>query len=146
MAKRSSKGSALNKAYHALTEAARGYPEAREEHPWGHRVFKVRGKIFVFLDLSEDGSLYLGVKLPQTSGMALMFPFVEPMGYGMAKAGWVSVSFKPREDVPVEMMLQWLDESYRAVAPKRLAASFDAGSSAPRPASAAASKPPKVRR
>ena len=45
---------------------ALGYPGAREDHPWGDSVIKVRSKIFLFLG-SGDGTLSLGVKLPRVA-------------------------------------------------------------------------------
>jgi predicted DNA-binding protein (MmcQ/YjbR family) len=102
-----------------LREAALGYPEATEEFPWGERTFKVRGKIFFFLN-RVDGALKITAKLPQSGEMALVLPFCKPTGYGLGKAGWVSASFARDADVPEPMVREWLDESYRAVAPKRL--------------------------
>jgi predicted DNA-binding protein (MmcQ/YjbR family) len=39
---------------------------------------------------------------------------------GLGKAGWVTVRIGA--DTPFEMLRQWVDESYRTVAPKALAA------------------------
>jgi hypothetical protein len=36
----------------------------------------------------------------------------------------VSFAFGPGDDVPVELLEDWIDESYRAVAPKRLVATL----------------------
>ena len=54
----------LAKAETELRAWSLGFPEAAEEFPWGERVIKVRGKIFVFLGTVEKG-LRVGVKLPQ---------------------------------------------------------------------------------
>jgi hypothetical protein len=51
-----------------------------------------------------------------------MQPFAEPTGYGMGKSGWVTSSFGKRDTVPVELLCEWMKESYRAIAPKKLAA------------------------
>ena len=40
----------------------------------------------------------------------------------------MTARFGLREKPPVDMLKQWIDESYRAVAPKRLVASLDAPS------------------
>ena len=40
------------------------------------------------------------------------------MGYGLGDSGWVSVKFGP--GLPFDMLRDWIDESYRAVAPKKL--------------------------
>jgi predicted DNA-binding protein (MmcQ/YjbR family) len=109
-----------------LREAARAYPETTEDFPWGHPTVKVKGKAFVFFSLSAEG-LSLSVKLPHSNSAALMLPFCEPTGYGLGKSGWVSARFGARDTPPLEMLRQWLDESYRAVAPKKLVAQLDAG-------------------
>ena len=49
-----------------------------------------------------------------------------PTGYGLGKSGWVSVQFAPREKPPMDLMRAWIDESYRAVAPKKLVATSKA--------------------
>jgi len=102
----------------------------------------VKKKVFVWLgDGEKPGSTYVSVKLKDTQGMALGLPFVTPAGYGMAKWGWVGASFKKGDDVPVKMVLEWLEESYRKVAPKKLAAQLGGGpKAAPAPARAPAKK------
>jgi predicted DNA-binding protein (MmcQ/YjbR family) len=123
----------------ALREAGMGYPEVTENFPWGHRVLKVKGKAFVFLALSAEG-LSMSVKLPQSNGAALMLPFAQPTGYGLGKSGWVSASFGARDTPPVEILRKWLDESYRAVAPKKLVAQLDGAPVAKAKAKAAPSR------
>ncbi len=104
-----------------LRELALSYPEAHEEFPWGERVVKVRNKVFVFL--GQDGpELALSIKLPESGLLALNLPFVSPSGYGLGKSGWVTARFAPDENAPLEVLGKWIDESYRAVAPKKLTA------------------------
>jgi predicted DNA-binding protein (MmcQ/YjbR family) len=109
----------------ALRSHALAYPEAHEDFPWGERVVKVRGKVFLFLGRPENG-LSLSVKLPGSATLALGLPFASPTGYGLGKSGWVTARFGPREKPPVELLLQWIDESYRAVAPRKLASGLEA--------------------
>jgi len=105
-----------------LRDYAMGFPGATEDFPWGERVAKVNGKVFVFLgaDPVAGSGLGLSVKLPLSSEEALELPFTEPTGYGLGKAGWVSASFGPKDTPPVGILKGWIRESYRAVAPKRL--------------------------
>jgi predicted DNA-binding protein (MmcQ/YjbR family) len=110
-----------------LRERALAFPETSEDFPWGHRALKVRGKAFAFLAPDEDGTLHLSVKLPRTGFQALGLPFAAPTGYGLGRAGWVTARL-PKSRPPAalrDQCLAWLDESYRAVAPKRLVASLD---------------------
>ena len=123
-----------------LRAFALGYPGAHEEFPWGERVAKVKGKVFVFLGREEDG-LGLAVKLPRSATMALGLPFASPTPYGLGKSGWVSVQFAKGEKPPLDLLRAWIDESYRAVAPKTLVKQLDGGA-APAPAAA---KPAKVK-
>jgi predicted DNA-binding protein (MmcQ/YjbR family) len=88
-------------------------------------VIKVRGKVFVFFGRPETG-LGLSVKLPDSNLLALDLPFASPTGYGLAKSGWVNAQFAPREKPPVDLLKKWIEESYRAVAPRRLVAELDA--------------------
>jgi predicted DNA-binding protein (MmcQ/YjbR family) len=104
-----------------LRDYAMTYPESAEEHPWGHRAIKVKGKTFVFLGgESHEAELSLSVKLPQSRDIALDLPFAKPTGYGLGKSGWVSAAFKKVSDVPMDLLKAWIDESYRAIAPKKL--------------------------
>ena len=103
----------------ALKKAALAAPGAWEDHPWGESVYKVGKKIFFFLGM-DDGALRCTVKLPDSGEAALsMFRFCEPTGYGLGKSGWVSARFEKGEDVPLPMLVEWLEESYRAIAPKK---------------------------
>lgn len=56
--------------------------------------------------------------------MALTLPFVSPTGYGLGKSGWVTATFGPKQTPPLDMLQDWIDESYRAQAPKKLVAAL----------------------
>ncbi len=109
----------LKAAEAALIKKALTYPQATEHHPWGETAIKVKGKVFVFLGW-DNGQLGMSCKLPRTGEMALSLPFAEPTGYGLGKSGWVSARFKPGSDAPLPLLFDWLDESYRAVAPAKV--------------------------
>lgn len=110
----------------AIRRHALAYPNTREEHPWGETAFKVKDKVFVFMRCDEDG-LSIGVKLPHSNADALEHPFCEPTHYGLGKSGWVTAAFSPTDPVPMDLLTQWIDESFRAVAPKTLVKQMDAG-------------------
>jgi predicted DNA-binding protein (MmcQ/YjbR family) len=111
----------------ALREYALAFPGAKEDFPWGERVAKVNGKVFVFLgaDPVPGGPMGLSVKLPVSREEALDLPFAKPTGYGLGKAGWVSASFGRADRPPVEILKAWIAESYRAIAPRKLLAELD---------------------
>jgi predicted DNA-binding protein (MmcQ/YjbR family) len=113
----------FQQAADALREFALGLPEAEEAFPWGERVIKVNKKVFVFFGLMEDLDKrpMVTVKLPQTGIYALQMPFVQASGYNLGKHGWVTARIAPGEHVPLDLLTEWIEESYCAVAPKRLA-------------------------
>jgi predicted DNA-binding protein (MmcQ/YjbR family) len=84
----------------------------------------VNDKTFAYLSI-EGEPLSISCKLPRSSQVALMLPGAKPTPYGLGKSGWVSLSFPDGDDVPLGMLKQWIDESYRAQAPKKLVASLD---------------------
>jgi predicted DNA-binding protein (MmcQ/YjbR family) len=112
------------KVWSQLLEYALSFPEAWQDEPWeGDVVAKVGKKVFVFLgSVRDDGSIGLSVKLPESRDEALAYPFTEPTGYGLGRSGWVSASFARGDPPPVDMLEEWIDESYRAIAPKKLVA------------------------
>lgn len=97
------------------------YPEAEKAFLFGdHEVFRVKKKVYVWLGEGEaPGSTYVSVKLKDTQAMALTLPFVKPAEYGMAKWGWVSAEF-PKGKFAESLVKEWIDESYRHTAPKKL--------------------------
>jgi predicted DNA-binding protein (MmcQ/YjbR family) len=106
-----------------LRTYALGFPEAREDHPWGHSAFKVKKKTFLFLAV-DGGELSLSVKLPESGNFALMQPYASPTEYGLGKSGWVTARFGAKQKPPLPLLERWIDESYRAIAPKKLVASL----------------------
>jgi predicted DNA-binding protein (MmcQ/YjbR family) len=117
----------LRQIHEKLLAFALSLPEAYEDHPWEEVVAKVNKKIFVFFGLAAeiDNRLFVGVKLPQTGVYALQMPNVKAMAYNLGKYGWVHVQYAPGDDPPVDLLLEWIEESYRAIAPKRLIAQLD---------------------
>ena len=112
-----------------LRKFALSFPETEEAHPWGETAIKVRGKIFLFKHIGE-AHLSLSVKLPHSREFALDRDFAEPTRYGLGAKGWVSAKFerkgtgKPgkKSGPPVDLLEAWIEESYRAIAPKRVVA------------------------
>jgi predicted DNA-binding protein (MmcQ/YjbR family) len=105
-----------------LREFALSLPEAWEDFPWGERVAKVRNKVFVFM--GGDDSTLITVKLDESHGHASSLPGVEPTRYGLGRSGWLNVPIDAEGATP-ELLRDWIEESYRIVAPKRLVAELD---------------------
>ena len=114
----------LDQAEAALRDFALRFPEAVEDHPWDHIAIKVKKKMFLVLGGTDD-QLTVTVKLPSSGRLALLQPFASPTGYGLGKSGWVTAAFAPADRVPVDRLCEWIEESFRAVAPKKLVAQWD---------------------
>ncbi|MCB2112064.1 MAG: MmcQ/YjbR family DNA-binding protein [Parvularculaceae bacterium] len=100
-------------------------PEAFEDHPWGHIALKVRKKAFVFLSGTEfhEGKLRITVKLPRSGEIVKeTLPYVEAAGYGLGRSGWITARFAPKDRIDIAMLCDWIDQSYVAIAPKKLGA------------------------
>jgi predicted DNA-binding protein (MmcQ/YjbR family) len=104
---------------------AGGLPDAYEDFPWEELVVKVGKKIFVFLGAPPGVALGVGVKLRESHDAALSLGFTSPMGYGLGRHGWVSANVAAGVDPPVDLLCDWIDESYRLVAGKRRVAELD---------------------
>jgi predicted DNA-binding protein (MmcQ/YjbR family) len=96
-------------------------PEAYEEETWGEATFRVRGKIFV-IGGDHDGRTTVSLKAAPGEQAALLAeggPYFFPPYVG--SKGWVGIDLRSR-------VLDWREvgelvtDSYRLVAPKRLAA------------------------
>jgi predicted DNA-binding protein (MmcQ/YjbR family) len=127
MAKRRATSSASNK----LRAFGLRYPGAHLKSPWpGHLDLAVKDKTFAYLSV-EGAPFKISCKLPHTSALALALPFTEPAAYGLGRSGWVTAKVPDGEVVPLELFQAWIDESYRAQAPKKLVQSLDGDAAKP---------------
>lgn len=92
------------------------YPGAHLKTPWpGHLDLAVKDKTFAFL--SAPGEPFSAtLKLPFSGPQVLERDGATPAKYGLARSGWVNL----KAPGGLDEMKDWLDESYRAVAPKSL--------------------------
>jgi predicted DNA-binding protein (MmcQ/YjbR family) len=109
-------GANSRRAIREIRKFALSFPETREDHPWEHSAFKVKGKTFVFVAADKEG-LGLSMKLEESHSRALEKPFASPTRYGLGKHGWVSARFGPKDDVPIDLLKRWIEESFYAIAP-----------------------------
>jgi predicted DNA-binding protein (MmcQ/YjbR family) len=108
-----------------LREFALSLPGAVEDFPWGESVAKVNRKIFAFFGPdSRSGPPLMTVKLVESHGHAMAVEGAEPTRYGLGRSGWVNVPLDAAE-VTLDLLRDWVEESYRIVAPKRLVAELD---------------------
>ena len=108
-----------------LRAHALNFPETTEAFPWGESAFKVKGKTFVFMR-ADESEISFSVKLPESRKKALALPGSEPTHYGLGAKGWVTI--RPTAKTSADLLLSFIDESYRAVAPKRVVAGLRSSS------------------
>ncbi|MBL8955006.1 MAG: MmcQ/YjbR family DNA-binding protein [Myxococcaceae bacterium] len=126
------------------TECMR-YPGAKQAFLFdgSHEVYRIKDKVFVWLgDGEAPGSTYVSVKLKDTQSMALQLPFVKPASYGMAKWGWVGAEF-PKGKFPEPLVREWIYESWRHTAPKKLLKEWEAKTAGAAPVKKPAKKQKK---
>lgn len=129
-----------------LRDFGLGYPGAHTKSPWpGHLDLAVNDKTFAYLSV-EGEPFSISCKLPRSGAMALTLPSTEPTGYGLGKSGWVSARFPDGEVLPVDILKAWIDESYRAQAPKKLVKELDARGAVAAPAPAKTKKAAPARK
>lgn len=100
-----------------LREYALAFPETTEAFPWGESAFKVKGKTFVFTR-ADPNDLSFSVKLSKSRKQALSLPGSEPTHYGLGAKGWVTL--RPTTRTSLDQLFAFVEESYRAIAPKRV--------------------------
>ena len=81
-------------------------------------------KAFLFMSDEEGGGWSASMKLPFRNDEALAIKGAERTGYGLGRSGWISFRFSAKAKAPMDKLIDYLDESWRAVAPKKLSASF----------------------
>lgn len=107
-----------------LRQICLALPEAYEEETWGEATFRVRKKIFA-MAADHEGRGTVSIKALRDDQHALVAfgePYFSPSYVG--PKGWIGVDLgpgAPRWDEVAELVR----ESYRLVAPKKLAAGID---------------------
>jgi predicted DNA-binding protein (MmcQ/YjbR family) len=114
-------GSALGEQIRAL---ALSLPQAYEDEPWGHPVFKV-GENRMFAGMSIDGDVvHLTVKLTaEEREIVQLLPYVRKAKY-VGRYGWVTAEVS--DDETLAAALEWLRESYWLRAPEELRSAVEA--------------------
>ena len=114
-----------NELMASLKAFALDLPGAWPDNPWGDSVVKVGKKIFVFLgEGAEDSGIT--VKVPESHDHAMSFKDAVPTGYGLGKAGWVTIPIGGLRSDDAEVLHDFVEESYRNIAPKTLIKELDA--------------------
>ena len=106
-----------------VRELALSFPEAYEDEPWGHPVFKVaENRMFASMSV-EEGCVSLTVKLTaEEREIAFLLPFVRRARY-VGRYGWVTAEVTDEDSL--DCALEWLRESYWLKAPAHLKAAVE---------------------
>ncbi len=124
----------------AVRAFALDLPAAEEDFPWDQTVIKVRtkpgvppwrkegvyGPMFLWMGRRQGPNLAVCVKLTRSYEEAVAIAHAAPTTIsGLGQWGWLTV---PLAAVDVTLVCDWVDESYRNVAPRRLVAELDSRS------------------
>jgi predicted DNA-binding protein (MmcQ/YjbR family) len=104
-----------NRYYAAMYDHSAAKPGADLSHPWGHSVFRVSGKTFVFLGGPDSAGFT--VKPYPGSRDALLSTKKASVSDYIGRFGWVSLKVANQKDLA--LALQLIDESYEHNIPKR---------------------------
>lgn len=109
----------------ALRSFALGFPAAFEDFPWGLAAIKVATgskwpPVFLWLGSRDAGVHEVYVKLTESYDAAVALVGAVPTRMsGVGQFGRLTIAL-PVQDL--DLVFDWVDESYRNVAPKRLVA------------------------
>ena len=97
------------------------FPETSEKLAWGHPTFRVRDKIFATIGADADARrVTMTTKPPPGEQEALLAegePFFFPAYVGVR--GWIGFVVDSKTDW--KLVAELVEDSYREIAPKRLA-------------------------
>lgn len=124
-----------------VRDFALGLPAAAEDFPWGEPVIKVEkqssdppswrrglvhGPMFLWLGRRDAEAHFVSVKLTASYDQAVSLAQAVPTTTsGLGQWGWLTI---PLSAVDVALVCDWVEESYRNIAPKKLVAELDARS------------------
>ena len=127
MAKRESSGAKKPNAS-TLRKIALSFPAASEKPSCNKAAFSAGKKNFFFLGEGqgpEVGALNTMLKLTDSLAEAKELAKSQPGIYSVGDSGWLSAKFAAGESPPAGLFERWIEESYRALVPKKLVALLD---------------------
>jgi hypothetical protein len=115
-------------------------PAAAEDFPWGEPVIKIRkkpgvprwrkhgegvyGPMFLWLGHRDASPQVVAVKLTDSYEQATVVAQAVPTSAsGLGQWGWLSINVSAAD---IDLLCDWIDESYRAHATRKLIAELDA--------------------
>jgi hypothetical protein len=110
-----------------LRQFATALPEVTEGITCDKAAYKAGGKAFLFVgsgDAVATIMLKLQASLPEAKKLAAAHPTI----YKIGSYNWVTITLSHNERPRIDLLTRWIEESYRLLAPKRLAVTLDANS------------------
>ncbi len=102
----------------ALRRHALRLPATSEGSSCTRRAMKVGKKNFAFLGEKAGSECSLMVKLASSIEEARELAIAQPETYKVGVAGWTTLSWSEGSGPDMELLMRWVDESYRLFAPK----------------------------
>jgi predicted DNA-binding protein (MmcQ/YjbR family) len=114
----------------AVRKLALSFPEAYEDSPWGHPVFKVAdNRMFAGMSVGPEGLLVTAKLTPEEREVAELLPYARRAKY-VGRYGWFTVTVTDEETLATA--LDWVRESYWLRAPARLRTAVEEEPATPR--------------
>ena len=129
----------MSERWDAARAFALGLPGAAEDFPWGETVIKVPrkpgvppwlkeggifGPMFLWMGRRDATTPFVCVKLTRSYEEAVAVASAERTTIsGLGQWGWLTVRLA---EVDIALVCDWIEESYRNVAPRRFVAQLDA--------------------
>jgi len=106
-------------------------PEAEEKEAWGMPTFRVRGKLFAHFADNHHGDGRVALWLKPEAGVRDLLVEAAPERFFVppyvGPRGWVGL--RVDGEVDWDEVADLVEDSWRLIAPKRVAAAFDSGRS-----------------
>jgi hypothetical protein len=114
-----------------LRGIAMGLPEVEEQDHFGRPSFRVRDKIFATVLAGTGDGAHTNLKLPREEHEALVAS--RPEVFGTVVWGQLIRTSVLLAGVEADELAELVEEAWRAVAPKRVLAAFDAAAAGSEP-------------
>lgn len=109
----------MQQLYQRLENYALSFPETGAGQSCKNTAIKARKKSFVFL-WADDSRCEVMLKLKDSLGEAQALAQAQPEICSVGKTQWVTLKLTSQDQVAVETLEGWIEESFRTLAPKTL--------------------------
>jgi hypothetical protein len=118
-----------------LRQLATALPEVTEGVTCDKAAYNAGGKAFLFVG-SDDSAATVMLKLQASLPEAKKLAAAHPGTYKIGGHDWVTITLRHDQPPPMDVLPRWIEESYRLLVPKALAATLDGAARGTRQAKA----------